>query len=332
MTIISRRGILQGAGGLAAAGALSGIGRPLLAQEAQVRWAELTPGFTVLVTHFIRHHRLDEANGFRLGTATEYTSVPTYYSDFDVGNYDICIGSWDTFAVRHAGGVPLKYVCNITTANMIHLISLRDTGVDTLADLAGKVLAAPQSTGTYRMTKAVLTEFEGIDVEGSSTIQNVNNPAGSVSVLRAGSASAGLTWEPNISNGIAEDARIQSIYNVGEAYTAGSGGGVLPYFGVAVRSELLDRDPEVGTKIDAMFRACIEGIVGDVDAAVNIVGESTGFRPDVLAEAISSGRLDFRYASMAEEDARNNLRAAAEFCVRNGALASVPDDSFFIGA
>lgn len=331
MTGLSRRGLLRGAGSLAAASAFAGLSRPLLAQDSAVRWAELTPGFTVLVTHFIRHHKLDEANGFRLGVATEYTSVPTYYSDFDVGNYDICIGSWDTFAVRHAGGVPLKYVCDITTANMINLISLRDTGVNTAADLAGKVVAAPQSTGTYRMAKAVLSEYHGIDIEASSTIQNVNNPAGSVSVLRSGSAVAGLTWEPNVSNGMAEDARIQSIYNIGEAYTAGSGGKVLPYFGVAVRAEVLERQPDLGAKIDAMMRDCINGIKADVAAAVEIVGESTGFRPAVLAEAITSKRLDFHYASMTDAAARDNLRAAAEFCVRNGALASVPEDSFFLG-
>lgn len=330
MNRISRRQILRGAGGLAAAGALSGFARPLMAQAAEVRWAGLTPGFTVLITHYIRHHRLDEKNGFKLGPATEYTSVPTYYGDFDVGNYDVCIGSWDTFAVRHAGGVPLSYVCNITTANMINLVSLRDTGADKVEDLAGKVIAAPQSTGTYRMAKAVLSEFSNIDIEASSTIQSVTNPAASVSVLRAGSAAAGLTWEPNVSNGMAEDPRIQSIFNVGETYTAATGGGVLPYFGVAVRNELLARDPGVGAKIDAMFKDCIDGITGDVEAAVNIVGETTGFRPEVLTEAIASRRLHFVYASMTDPAARDNLRGAAEFCVRNGALAQVPDDSFFI--
>ncbi|MBX8827748.1 twin-arginine translocation pathway signal protein, partial [Ochrobactrum sp. SFR4] len=89
MNRMTRRTMLCG-GGIAAAGALTGLSLPAFAQQSEVRWAELKPGFTVLLTGFIKHHRLDKKHGFSLSTATEYTSVPTYYSDFDVGNYDIC--------------------------------------------------------------------------------------------------------------------------------------------------------------------------------------------------------------------------------------------------
>lgn len=328
MNKFTRRTVLCG-GSLAAASALTGLSLPALAQQGEVRWAELKPGFTVLLTGFIKHHRLDQKHGFSLSPAMEYTSVPTYYSDFDVGNYDICIGSWDTFATRYVRGVPLTYICNVTTANMINFISLKESGLDDVSKLLGKVVAAPQSTGTYQMAKAVLSEFEKIDLENSSTIQNVNNPAASVSVLRAGSAEAGLTWEPNVTNGMVEDDRIQSIFSIGDAYTKGTNGKTLPYFGVAVRKELITANPEIGLKVDAMFRDCIEGILSDIPSAVTVVGEATGFRPEVLAEAIKSGRLDFKYVSMTDAAARDNLKAAAEFCVRNGALAGVPDDNFF---
>jgi len=298
-----------------------------LAQGGSARWASLTPGFTVLVTEFIRYHKLDQKNGFTLGAPTVYTSVPTYYSDFDVGNFDVCIGSWDTFAVRYLGGVPCKYICNITTADMINIMSSKG-GPNSVNDLAGKVVAAPQSTGTYRMACAVLKEFHNIDLETVAKVQNVTNPAGSVSLLRAGSAQAALTWEPNVSNGIAQDPSLQVLFNVGASYTKATGQ-MLPYFGVAARRELLDHDPGIGARIDGTFRDCIAGILGDVPGAVKIVGERTGFKPEVLAEAINSKRLSFKYSSMTDPVARKAADAAIDFCVRNKLIASRPDDGFF---
>ncbi len=324
---INRRRFLQ-ATTLAAAAVPFGRTVPSLAQEASVRWAALAPGFTVLVTEYIRHHELDRANGFSLGAPTEYTSVPTYYSDFDVGNYDVCIGSWDTFAVRYLGGVPCKYVCSITTARMINFMTTVDSGIEDVEGLAGKVVVAPQSTGTYRMARAVVKEFHGLDIESGATVQNVVNPAASVSVLRAGSADAGLTWEPNVTNGLSEDERLRVLFNVGESYENATGS-KLPYFGVAVRTAILEKDPEIGNRISKTFADCIAGILGDVDSAVEVVGERTGFRPDVLRDAISSGRLSFEYASMADPAERNAVLGAAEFCVRNELLASVPDEGFF---
>jgi NitT/TauT family transport system substrate-binding protein len=299
-----------------------------MAQSITARSASLIPAFTYLLNQYIRHHKIDQANGFSLAAPIEYTSVATYYSDFDVGNYDICIGSWDTFAVRYLGGVPCKYICTITTAQMINFLTIEGSGINGIADLAGKVIAAPQSTGTYRMARAVVKEFDGIDLEGDATVQNVVNPAASISVLRAGSADVGLSWEPSVSNGMSEDARLRILYNVGDRYTEATGH-TLPYFGVAVRNELLERDPEIGARISKTFADCIAGILGDVDGAVKIVGEQTGFPPAVLREAISSGRLSFAYSSMAEEAERQVVLGAAEFCARNELLPSVPDEGFF---
>lgn len=324
---LNRRTLLQ-AGSAALGSVALGGAVPSLAQGKSVRWASLAPGFTVLITEYIRHHALDQANGFSLGAPTEYTSVPTYYSDFDVGNYDVCIGSWDTFAVRYLRGVPCKYLCTITTANMINMLTTADSGMKDVKDLAGKVIVAPQSTGTYRMSRAVIKEFNGLDIEKDATIQNVVNPAASVSVLRAGSADAGLTWEPNVTNGLTQDGRLQVLYNVGESYAKATGS-KLPYFGIAVRNEVLEADPEIGARISKTFSDCIAGILGDVNSAVKIVGERTGFSPDVLLEAISSGRLSFDYASMAEESQRQVVLDAAKFCVRNELLPSVPDAGFF---
>jgi len=325
---LNRRNLLY-AGLGAAAGSLPLVSHSAArAQGANARWASFTPGFMLLLTEFVRYHKLDQKNGFTLGTPTVYTSVPTYYSDFDVGNYDVCIGSWDTFAVRYLGGVPCKYICTITNADMINIMSSSKGGPKSVDELAGRVLAAPQSTGTYRMARAVLQEFHNIDLEAVTKVQNVTNAAASVALLRAGTAQAALSWEPNVSNGIAEDPSLQVLFNVGASYAKATGQ-VLPYFGVAARRELLERDPGIGARIDGTFRDCIAGILGDVPGAVKLVGERTGFKPEVLAEAITSKRLSFTYASMADPAGRKAVDQAVDFCVRNKLIASKPDDGFF---
>lgn len=324
----TRRRFLQSgmaAGAFAAALPFPGISR---AQSNEpVKWASLQPGFTVLVTEYIRHHKLDKKNGFTLADPTVYTSVPTYYGDFVAGSYDVCIGSWDTFATRYLAGVPMKYLCSISTAQMINILAPK-TGAKDLLALKGKTLAAPQSTGTYRIVRAVASEFLNFDIEKEMTVQNVTNPAASVALLRAGSADAALSWEPNITKGIVEDPRLGVIFNAGQTYKEKMGTD-LPYFGVAVRNSLIEKDPKIATRVDAVFRDCINGILGDVTAAVAIVGERTGFDPKVLQDAISSRRLHFHFASMSDAKERKTMTDASQFFAKNKLLPKAVDDGFY---
>jgi NitT/TauT family transport system substrate-binding protein len=161
-------------------------------------------------------------------------------------------------------------------------------------------------------------------------VQNVTNPAASIALLRAGSADAALTWEPNVSAGIAADPDLQVIFNAGEVYKTKTGL-PLPYFSVAVRDELIKRDPQMTGRVAGAFKDCVDGIMGNVAEAVAVVGQRTGFAPAVLQDAIGSGRLKFVFASMASADERKNVRTAGEFFTRNELLPKPPDDGFFAG-
>ena len=99
------------------------IRRAFAAADIQVRWASLQPGFTVLPVQYILANDLGRKNGVNFPDPAPYTAVSTYYNDFVAGNYDVCIGSWDTFAARYQAGVPIKYLCSITDANMIALLA-----------------------------------------------------------------------------------------------------------------------------------------------------------------------------------------------------------------
>src|SRR5690606_15761115 len=91
-------------------------------------------------------------------------------------------------------------------------------GANSLEELKGKIVAAPQSTGTYRMTRAIVKELEGIDLETETQVHNVDNPAASITQVMANRADAGITWEPNISAGLEKVPDMKVLYNTGLEY------------------------------------------------------------------------------------------------------------------
>jgi NitT/TauT family transport system substrate-binding protein len=331
MTNQNRRLLLKAASAQGVAMGLTSAGlwlpQSAFAQSAELKWADLSPGFTILITEYMRAKGIAKKHGLNLNKPTTYASVSTYYNDFVAGNYDVCIGSWDTFAARYLAGVPLQFVCAITTANMINIVVQKD-GATSIKQLEGKLLAAPQSTGTYRLTRAVVKDLAGIDIETAMKVQNVDNPAASVTLVMANRADAGLSWEPNISAGIKKVPDLRILYNVGEEYKKKVNLD-LPYFGVAVRKEAIARDPSIVAKLNAAFAECLAGITGNVEEAVNIVGARTGIAPEIMSLAISSNRLQFKHISMADDKGRETIRTASAFLIRNKMLPREVDNNFF---
>lgn len=171
----------------------------------------------------------------------------------------------------------LQYVCSVTTGNMINIVT-QGKGPSAVQDLKGKTLAAPQSTGTYRMMRAVVKELAGIDLESYAVVQNVDNPAASVTLVMANRADAGLTWEPNVSVGLKRVPDMRVLYNAGEEYRRKVGLD-LPYFGVAVRKEAIARDATLIARLNKAFAQCIDGITSKTDEAVTIAGANSGIPP-----------------------------------------------------
>jgi NitT/TauT family transport system substrate-binding protein len=307
---------------------LPSVARDAFAADTAVRWASLQPGFTVLPVQYILANDLGRKNGLNFPDPAPYTAVSTYYNDFVAGNYDVCIGSWDTFAARYQAGVPIKYLCTITDANMIALLAPKD-GVDDVSKLKGKTIAALQSTGTYRMVRALINEAFGFDIEKDATIQNVDNPAASVTLLMADRADAALSWEPNITAGLMKKPDLRVILKAGDVYKRLSGGLELPYFGVAIRKELADANPGIAAKVSKVFEDCLSGINADPAKAVDLFGTKTGVAPGTLKEAMGSKRLAFNYRPMSDELSRSSILLASEFLARNGLLTKPVDQNFF---
>jgi NitT/TauT family transport system substrate-binding protein len=312
--------------GLTLAGAGLGFSPFARAQSPGLKWASLSPGFTILITDYIVSKGLDKKHGINLGKPTEYTSVSTYYNDFVAGQYDVCVGTWDTFAARYLSGVPIRFVSAISTGNMINIV-VPGKGASSLKELEGKTLAAPQSTGTYRLTKAIIKELTGTDIESAMRVQNVDNPAAAVTLVMANRADAALSWEPNITSAITKVPDMRVIYNTGEEFRKKVGLD-LPYFGVGVRAEALSRDPSLPGKLDKVFADCVQGILGNVDEAVKLAATS-GIPANVLKAAIESNRMQLKHLPMADPKGREAVKTAANLLHKNEVLPRALDDKFF---
>ena len=163
---------------LAGAGALATLAMPavLRAQEpVAVRCATATPGFTTVFYDVIRDRKLDLKNGFRFEEPVLNASIGTLFNEFVAGSSDMIIASWDPVLTRYQAGVPCQLLCTLMTADMIGVVATR-AGPHTIGELKGRIIAAPQQSGVYRMTRALIKDLVGDDIETASQVQNADNP------------------------------------------------------------------------------------------------------------------------------------------------------------
>ena len=166
-------------------------------------------------------------------------------------------------------------------------------------------------------------------MEKEATIQNVDNPAASVTLLMADRADAALSLEPNITTGLIKKPDLRVILKAGDVYKRLSGGLEIPYFGVAIRKELADANPGVAAKVGKVFQDCINGINTDTAKAADLFGSKTGVPAETLKQAMGSKRLTFNYRPMSDELSRSSILLASQFLARNGLLTKPVDDKFF---
>ncbi|GAB4177354.1 MAG: hypothetical protein OHK0024_15090 [Thalassobaculales bacterium] len=322
----TRRNLLRTA---AAGAALVAAPAVLRGQEAmpRVRYVTLATGFNVVLNEYMAAKRFDLKRGVNIDVVNSYTSVSNYYNDLTAGTFDLGIGAWDTFAARYMAGVPLQLVCTVNDYDILHLVSLQ-SGPGSLAELAGRTIGATLSSGAYRITKLALRDFHKIDLEGAVKVQNVESPAAAVTMVLARNVDAGLTWEPNISVGVAREPALRTIYNLGQDFQKNAGF-PLPYFGFALRKEAAQKHPGVGARIAAAIADCIDGVAANLDEAIALAAPKMRLEPAVLKAAFTSGRLVFRPKAMDDAAGRKAVVDSAAYLARNGALPRPLDDGFF---
>lgn len=324
----TRRCVLKGVAASASGLAISTPNLVRAQDMPRLTWATFTPGFVPAFMQLTLDEGLDRKHGVSLARPKPYTALTSYFGDFAAGAYDMCFGNWETFAVRAVAGVPVRYLCGINPGDLLNFVTKADS-IRSVGDLRGKVLAATTSSGTYRLVMGLIHAFYGIDLQKEATVQTVDHPLAGVTLVLADRADAALAWEPSITMGISKSPQLRVILNMGEAYRWHEKA-EMPYLGLAIRSEALERHPGIGAKLRAVFADAVAAMNAGPGAAYQAAEKAIGLPPDILLRATEAGRLKYRFASMADPAERRAVIRSGEILTQAKGLSAPLPDSFFV--
>lgn len=322
--LVGRRAVISGA--LGAGAWIAAAPTVLRAEERPViKCATATPGFTTVFYDVIRDLRLDEKHGFGLGEPVLNASIGTLFNDFVAGSSDLIIASWDPILTRYQAGVPCQLLCTLMTADMIGIVATK-AGPQSVSALKGKMIAAPQQSGVYRMTRAMIKELNGEEIEAVAQVQNADNPAQGVTLVIADRADAAVAWEPMISSGMQKRKDINVIFNAGQAFHDKTGA-YLPYFCVNVRKEVAGGG--MAKNLNAAFAECVSAIEADFDAIATKYAARTKIDAETLKIAKASGRFKFAYGAASDPKVQAAIVTASEMLTKQGVLSRKAEPGFF---
>jgi len=305
---ITRRRILQ-----AGAAGTSICFAPYVRAQAKttIRYATLKAGISVIFDEYLKAKRFDAKHGLNIELATAYTSVPSYYSDFIAGSFDLAIGAWDSFRGMSDKGVPVKLVSTFTTADIINIVAGKN-GPQSAKELPGRPLAAVVATGSYNMCRAVLKRAYNVELGKDMPVQNVPNPVQAVAMVVSGNVDAALSWEPNIISAFEKVPDLRAIFNLGHEYESRQKR-PLPYFGLALRKEAIARDPDLPKRVEATCHDLVAAINANPSEIYGIAAPILHLKVADMMAAHQAGRLKFLSLSMLKEDGREAIRAAQAY-------------------
>ena len=327
MSELTKRQMLVGTAGLAATATFSTPSILRAAEPVAVSCATATPGLTVVFYDYIRDNKLDAKHGIKLGEPVLNSSIGTLFNDFVAGSSDLIIASWDPVLTRYQAGVPCQLLCTLMTADMIGVVAVKG-GPKSAAELKGKVIAAPQQSGVYRMTRALILDLEGLDIETAAKVQNADNPAQGVTLVIADRADAAVAWEPMITAGMKRRPDLEVIYSAGGAFREKTELD-LPYFCVNARREILASAPDMSKRLNAMFAECIAAIEANSDGIAERYAARTLIDAETVKTAKTAGRLRFKYTAASDPMTQKTLSVASEILVRRGVLTRAVEAGFF---
>lgn len=301
----------------------------LRAQDPQrLTWATFTPGFVPAFMQLTIDKGLDRKHGLSLAPPIPYSALTSYFGDFVAGAFDMCFGSWETFAARAQAGVPLRWLCGVNPGDLLNFVTMSDS-IRSVEDLRGRVLAAPTSSGTTRLVLGLVHAFHGIDLMKEATIQTVDHPLAGVTLVLADRADAALAWEPSVTMGMTKNAKLRVLLNMGEAYRRHEKA-EMPYLGLAIRNQALERHRGVVPKLLAVFADAVAAMNADPSAAYRATEKAIGLPADILLQATDSGRLKYRFASMTDVLERRAVVRSSEILAQAKGLSAPIPDSFFV--
>jgi NitT/TauT family transport system substrate-binding protein len=238
------------------------------------------PSLGAIFPSVIKQQKFDTANGVDI---TFVERPPDAYAmEFNAGDFPV--GGSASVMILGVGatrGIKTSYLFNLFDYWGTVVTSRPD--IKTLADLAGKQLAAAKGTTNYTMF-AWLAKQQGVD---PNSFQVVNTaPPGLVGYAVADRADAVQLWEPAYTLVKAVMPQIHTIdLDIAKVWRAFAGGGEIPYLGVAGHQEWIDAHRDLIPGLYRAYKQAADWVTANPAAAAPLVAT---LKDDAQRQAITA--------------------------------------------
>lgn len=197
--------------------------------------------------------------------------------DYNLGGYTYLVSSY-------AAGELTTCVSGLANGAQ-RVIVRRDSGVQELADLAGKRIAVAELSSTDIKFMAALQSV-GVDPHEDVERIDVGNMGGARAAIEQGQVEAAVMWEPTGSQAIIENPDLISIDTLSEKAWGSQGG-------LYVLQSLIDNTPEdVQAVVDAVVRS-VEQLSSDPETFITFCMEETGLSREIIEEAVRNVEVTY---------------------------------------
>ena len=253
------------------------------------------PSLGAFLPPVIKAQKMDAANG--LDIAFDERTPDAYTAQFNSGEYQLG-GSATllTIGLADRRGVKVTYLFNVF--DFWGAVVTGRPGIKTLADLAGKDLAAARGTTNYVMFD-YLARQQGLDLSKVAVV-NTATP-GLVGYALADRAAAVQLWEPAYTALLAKKPDLQTIdLHTKETWQKAFGSTSIPYLGVAAHTDWIESHKASVPKLFATYKAAADWIVAHPDDAAKLISpKGTADDRKAVADIIRSNErlgLNLRWA------------------------------------
>ncbi len=238
------------------------------------------PSLGAVFPTVIKQQKYDIANGIDI-TFVE-RPPDAYAAQFNSGEFQI--GGSASVLILGLGatrGIKTSYLFNLF--DYWGTVVTSHPEIKTLADLKGKQLAAAKGTTNYTMF-AWLAKRQGVDPD-SFQVVNTATP-GLVGYAIAERADAVQLWEPAYTLVKAVMPQIHSIdLDIARVWKDFSGGGTLPYLGVAAHQEWIDTHRDQVAPLYRAYKQAAAWVMANPAAAAPLIAS---LKSDAERDAITA--------------------------------------------
>ena len=236
------------------------------------------PSLGAMFPAVIKQQKFDIENGIDI-TFVE-RPPDAYAAQFNSGEFQV--GGSASVLILGLGasrGIKTSYLFNLF--DYWGTVVTGRSDIKSLADLAGKQLAAAKGTTNYTMF-AWLAKQQGADPNAFQVV-NTATP-GLVGYALADRADAVQLWEPAYTLVKAERPEIRAIdLNIAKVWGAFAGGGTLPYLGVAAHQDWIDQHRALIPGLYRAYKEAAAWVLANPAAAAPLVAN---VKDDAARQAI----------------------------------------------